>query len=273
MVKGEESTSVVEALLILMLIKREDKRSRPNPEKTSNGGNGQSCESKNNSKKDNNAENKGSGKNPCQIPGHSGHKWKDCIYNPKSSNFKGVARTLKDYKDRKLKKSAKEREESHQVENASSKSGGNLSEEEANYNSNSNFEEFHMTKARTAGPKIDAPQVNKDNAGTPLSAEVLVSIPIGVGSKKFVTSVGLVDTGSSGTLASEEFVGPRCRRRKSTGTTGWTTQAGNFHTLAYTTVENLKLPSFTTKRAFTQKVHLFQKGSGHYDFIFGQDTL
>ena len=36
-------------------------------------------------------------KNPCGIPGNESHDFKDCIYNPKSANFKGEVRKPSDY--------------------------------------------------------------------------------------------------------------------------------------------------------------------------------
>ena len=47
-------------------------------------------------------------KNPCKLPGHQNHDWKDCFNNPKSDKFKGTARKPSDYdKDGKLKKKIK----------------------------------------------------------------------------------------------------------------------------------------------------------------------
>ena len=34
--------------------------------------------------------------NPCKLKGHKNHEWKDCYNNPKSENFKGVAKSIKD---------------------------------------------------------------------------------------------------------------------------------------------------------------------------------
>ena len=48
-------------------------------------------------------------KNPCKLPGHQNHNWKDCSNNPKSDKFKGTARKPSDYYNYgKLKKKTKE---------------------------------------------------------------------------------------------------------------------------------------------------------------------
>ena len=48
------------------------------------------------------------------------------------------------------------------------------------------------------------------------SAEILVSIPNGINSRKYTTYRGLADTGSSESLANAKIVGPRCRTKKNT---------------------------------------------------------
>ena len=35
--------------------------------------------------------------NPCKLPNHEHHEWKDCFNNPRSDNFKGTAKTPKDF--------------------------------------------------------------------------------------------------------------------------------------------------------------------------------
>ena len=52
--------------------------------------------SKNNIKKNKNNKKEKKLQNPCKLKGHLNHKCEDCYNNPKSENFKGNTRSVKD---------------------------------------------------------------------------------------------------------------------------------------------------------------------------------
>ena len=82
---------------------------------------------------------------------------------------------------------------------------------------------------------------------TTLSAELLVSIPVGEGGKKFQTYLGLIDSGASGSLANSDLVTPRSKTKTNTKSTTWQTKTGTFTTNKSVVLENMRLPKFTTK--------------------------
>ena len=76
----------------------------------------------------------------------------------------------------------------------------------ANYTSgsDSDFEEFFMARVKFNTPEKDK---KKDKAeARPKGTDIIVSVPTGVGIKKNMTLLGLIDTGSSALLASREVV-------------------------------------------------------------------
>ena len=105
-------------------------------------------------------------------------------------------------------------------------------------------------------------------------SEILVSVPTGVGSKKNITLLGLIDTGSSASLANINVLSSRCKKKKTTKSTDWVTQGGDFSTESVGLIDSVKLPQFTTKRSFGAEFHLFTPSSNNkYDFIIGRDIL
>ena len=116
----DQCTTVAEALHFLIMI---ETKNSSNSSRNRNR-DGEVANKKNRKQRNGRGagKNKGNGsgksvKNPCKLPGHSGHEWSDCFYNPKSKSFKGVARTPKDYdKNGKLKKNVREREEANRTE-------------------------------------------------------------------------------------------------------------------------------------------------------------
>ena len=97
----------------------------------------------------------------------------------------------------------------------------------------------------------------------PKGAEILISIHSGVGSKKNITLLGLIDTGSSGSLASDRLISSRCKKQKITKSTDWLTQTGEFQTDSVGLIDKVKLPQFTTERSFGAKFHLFTSSPGN----------
>ena len=107
---------------------------------------------------------------------------------------------------------------------------------------------------------------------TVLSAELLVSIPVGTGGEKFETYLGLIDSGASNSLANDKLATPRSGTKKNTKSTTWQTKTGTFATSKSIVLENMRLPQFTTKRRVDAEFHLFKKlGKDRYNFILGRD--
>ena len=120
LVDGHQATTTATALKKLILLEREEKRTQT--QRLRGSGPSDKNNKKKNRRKKGNGSNDDDGdddkpRNPCKLPGHEGHDYKDCIYNPKSKNYKGVTRTLKDYDSNgKLKKEVKEKEQNYRAE-------------------------------------------------------------------------------------------------------------------------------------------------------------
>ena len=67
--------------------------------------------------------------------------------------------------------------------------------------------------------------------------------------------IGLLDTGSTGSLISSKLVEKYVFKCKKINTT-WNTNAGNFHTGKTTIITNLRFPQFTNKRVI-EKTSLY----------------
>jgi hypothetical protein len=107
-----------------------------------------------------------------------------------------------------------------------------------------------------------------------VSAEVLVAIPMDKGSKKYVTYLGLLDTGCSSTLIDKDIINETFDINSSVPKTKWTTQAGTFETKGTVHVENYIFPQFTSKRKVTSKCHMFKKHKDDtYDIIISRGIL
>ena len=103
--------------------------------------------------------------------------------------------------------------------------------------------------------------------GKVLSAEILVAIAT-ESKKVFRTFRGLVDTGTSAGLMDRNLIPEGEKGVKGGGLSKWTTQAGTFQTRGRVCLKRVKLPQFTTKRAFQSEFHLFDKKEGdQYSFI------
>ena len=186
-------------------------------------------------------------RNSCRLPGYQDHDYKDCRYNRNNNRFCGVVHTLADYYfDGKLKESTKKREkvkENNKIEKEVA------DDDKSDYSSESDSCEFHM--------------VSKDvkSEEKTFSAEILVSIPNGINSRRYTTYRGLADTGSSESLANSKFVGPHCRTKKNTKPTNWITEYGTFNTTYEGIVESVKLPQFTTNRSYVASFHFLSLGT------------
>jgi hypothetical protein len=81
------------------------------------------------------------------------------------------------------------------------------------------------------------------------SSEILIAIPDKKGSKKFTTYLGLVDSGSSGSLVNKEVIehaNLEIKLRKKP--VKWDTATGIYQTTGTMQIENYCLPQFTRKR-------------------------
>ena len=105
------------------------------------------------------------------------------------------------------------------------------------------------------------------------SAEILVAIAT-ESKKVFHTFRGLVDTCTSASLMDRKLIPENEEGAKGGKLSKWKTQAGTFQTQGRVRLKKVKLPQFTTKRAFQAEFHLFdKKESDQYNFILGRDVL
>ena len=115
----------------------------------------------------------------------------------------------------------------------------------------------------------------KGNKVKVLSSEILIAIPDKPGSKTFKTYLGLLDSGTSSCLMDKQIAsihGLDANAKPSKET--WLTQCGVFKTTARLTLDNMKLPQFTTKRTVTAEMNLFKRAKEDpYDFILGRNFL
>ena len=100
-----ENTPWAEMLTFLQTCEKYLKKVQPKEERTtSNKGTHDTDSNTNNSnqKGSKNGSDKGNDgiiKNPCGLPGHSKHDYKDCKYNPYSKNYCGTTLTKKDFNE------------------------------------------------------------------------------------------------------------------------------------------------------------------------------
>ena len=110
----------------------------------------------------------------------------------------------------------------------------------------------------------------KDNETKPSSCSILVNVPHDNGRKTFV---GLIDTGTSASLANAKAV-RYCKKDEKKKETDWSTQGGAFATKKKATITGVKFPQFTKNRSLEFAMHLFEKKKNDkYDFILGRDLL
>ena len=106
---GKEKTTIKDVQKILCRIEKWDQKNES--KRKNKRGNGKHSPSKRKDKEEKGEKGeKAKPKNPCKLPNHGNHEWKDCFNNPKSNNFKGTAKNWKDYdsngKRRNLQKKA-----------------------------------------------------------------------------------------------------------------------------------------------------------------------
>ena len=116
----------------------------------------------------------------------------------------------------------------------------NKDSEEANMNSDSDFDEFHTVKRCFAEEEINEiinEKAKKDNIK---SSEILLSIPTRVGSKNNILFLALTYTCSSDSISNTKLIGPCSEKKVSSVDTSRKAEA---------IVDNVKFPQFTLKNA------------------------
>ncbi len=132
-------------------------------------------------------------KNPSRLH-NGGHEWDDCRKNPKNQkDTKGNAtdnhnRNNNEYSNGRTNRG----EHRHTKDNESTIRNRHRSSSRTRHSESSDSKEYH---------KMDS----NENSTIP-SSEILIATPESKGSKKYKTYLGLVDSGSSGSLVNIEIV-------------------------------------------------------------------
>jgi hypothetical protein len=216
-------------------------------------------------------------KNPCRV--HNGsHEWEDCRQNPKNqqddkknegknkhnennrnrrgNENDGRSREESRRTERDERQSSRERSQHHSVNRNRSESSDSDSDHE-----------IYCVNLRSNNNKNDKKKVP--------SSEILVAIPDNKGSKKYTTYLGLIDSGSSGSLVNKDLVefadfNVKMQRKP----VEWDTANGMLKTEGTVLIENYCLPQFSRKHHITTPFHMFHKRpNDKYDFFLGRDLL
>jgi hypothetical protein len=100
-----------------------------------------------------------------------------------------------------------------------------------------------------------------------------VALPDAINPKKYTTYLGLVHSGSSGSLINNELVAKENMQTQMRHSK-WDTATGVLLTQGKVEVKQCRLPQFTTKRNITATFHMFDKRSNDkYDLILCRDLL
>ncbi len=115
----------------------------------------------------------------------------------------------------------------------------------------------------------------KENEEHTQSSEILIALPNAENSKKYTTYLGLINSGSSGSLLSSSLIeNTNFNVEKQKKPTKWDTATGVLLTKGRATIEALSLPQFTRKRQVSSTFHLFEKRKDdQYDIILSRDFL
>jgi len=137
--------------------------------------------------KNNENPNKKQLKNPCRL--HDTHEWDECRKNPKNNKNNND----KDKTDR-TKSDANNRTREHRrTEESRSTSSTHRSHSSRRSTESDTTDEYHCLE-------------NKENLPSTPNSEILIAIPDIATSRKYTTYLGLVDSGSSGSLISKNIV-------------------------------------------------------------------
>ena len=217
------SNSIAEVQQLLEVLEEEHIASDDEEERESKN-NQQSGKGKGKNQKSGSTAGNSDIKNPCKIPNHKGHDWRECYNNPNSKNFKGTAKSLKDYnKDGSRKKN--DSEEGRRTEHTSDSTKG-VSVSWADSDSD---EESRMT-------------VSDDGKET-LSSELLVLIPTSPDGSTQKLCLALFDTGASSSLINENLLEgyTDCDINRNDQVKTWKTQVGSFETSKSVDIKGLRL--------------------------------
>jgi hypothetical protein len=206
-------------------------------------------------------------KNPCRIH-NGGHEWDDCRQNPKNAKSDGKDKTTdrgrtdnqnnRNRENRRTEANGRaEANRRHTARSRSNSRSGESDDESYEYN-------CIVEKKSEQEKKEETP-----------SSEVLIALPNDKGSKKYITYLGLIDSGSSGSLLSNSIIkDTKFNVERQKKPTKWDTATGVLLTKGKAVIEALSLPQFTKKRQVTSTFHLFEKRENDkYDIILGRDFL
>jgi hypothetical protein len=201
-------------------------------------------------------------KNPCRL--HGSHEWDDCRQNPKNAKSNGNERT-------------NERPPNAQ-NNQNNQTNRNRENRRTEQNNRSTRRNRSSSSSRARDSDTDY-EINcisgqKEKENTP-SSEILIALPKSKNSKKYTTYLGLIDSGSSGSLLSSSIIkNTDFNVEQLQKPTKWDTATGVLLTTGKVAIEALNLPQFTRKRQVSSTFHLFEKrNEDKYDIILGRDFL
>ena len=189
-------------------------------------------------------------KNPCRL--HGGHEWDDCLQNPKNARSDGKERTNERQPNAQNNRNRENRrtEANGRTEANRRQTTRNRSNSRSRESDNESYEYNCIAEKKSEQEKKE---------GTP-SSEVLIALPNDKGSKKYITYLGLIDSGSSGLLLSSSIIkNTNFKVEKQKKPTKWDTATGVLLTKGKAVIEALSLPQFTKKRQVSSTFHLFEK--------------
>jgi hypothetical protein len=204
--------------------------------------------------KNNENPNKKHMKNPCRL--HGTHEWDECRQNLKNNK----TNVEKDKTDRNKSDVNNQTREHRCTKERHSTLSTHCSRSSSRSSKSDTSDEYHCLE-------------NKENTPSTPSSEILIAIPDTTTSRKYTTYLGLVDSGSSGSLINKNIV-KSFPVQTALKKTKWETATGILETKGTTTIEKCRLPQFTKNRAISSTFHLFDKHSTDtFDVILGRDLL
>jgi hypothetical protein len=205
-------------------------------------------------------------KNPCRVH-NGGYEWDDCRQNPKNlkpdEKNKTNGRTEQNGGRTREHRRTKHNNSNHQSARSNARSRSNSSSRARN-SSDSEYEYNCITE-----------QKNKERSENAPSSEILIALPNANNSKKYTTYLGLVDSGSSGSLISKDIVdNGNFNVQVQKKPTKWDTASGTLLTQGKVEITNCCLPQFTRKCHIANTFHIYAKRpNDKYDIILGRDLL
>jgi hypothetical protein len=187
-------------------------------------------------------------KNPCKL--HNGnHGWDDCCQNPKNAKNDEKDKTGNGHNKNEQNGSGRSREHRRTKRSSCHSSTTHSCSNSRERDSSSSDYEYNG---------INEQKLKQDNSGNTPSSEILIALPNAANSKKYTTYLGLIDSGSSGSLlnngilANTDFSVQHQKRP-----TKWDKATGVLLTKGKVTIPNFCLPQFTIKCHVSSTFHLF----------------